>query len=356
LIIDEHAPKLWILTAGRVGDLKQMRVLAQVLRWRTEEKHLAFSSLALSSWPRLAPRLLTAAAQASLTGVLPDVVLAAESRAAAVALSLKARSRGKTKAVCIGRPRGRHADFDLIVTTPQYELQSSANVIEITLPLTDITLEKVAERQPSPTRPKILLLVGGTSPPFQLDAHAARRLAQDAHEYAVRRAGTLFVSTSARTGIEAETAISSILGAEQRIFLWSRARGANPYREFMAAADECVVTADSISMIADAIKAGKPTLLYRLPEHWSARQAWVQRQWRAVKMNRSWWSARLFDEGLLESRADRMALNSRLVESGLASWFGERPTAPKGLPNDLHAVAERVKALVPVQSKLQMPK
>jgi hypothetical protein len=65
---------LWILTGGRVGDLKQMQVLANDLGWATEIKELAFSTKALSAISSLAPRYLTASSRAALDQALPDLV------------------------------------------------------------------------------------------------------------------------------------------------------------------------------------------------------------------------------------------------------------------------------------------
>ncbi len=329
-----------------MGDLKQMQVVARALGWATETKHLAFASNALTSLPALAPVLLTGESRTALDGPLPDLVLAAESRAAAVALALKAMSKGKTRAICIGRPRGRLSAFDLIMTTPQYELPRAENIIELALPLTETSKPGATRRFDHLPRPHVFLMAGGSSAPFVLDADAAGRLAQDSRAFAEKQGGTLFVSTSLRTGAAAEAAIARIAGEGEHIFLWSHANKENPYRDFLATADQCIVTADSTSMITDAIKARRPTAIYRLAERWSLRHRAVQRMWQQVRSNPSSIAASLFNVGLIESRANRTALNEELVRQGLASHFGEPPVSPSALPDELAAVVARIRGLV----------
>jgi uncharacterized protein len=338
--------RLWILTAGRVGDLKQMQVLAKALGWACEMKELSFASQTLTSLPALSPRLMTAGSKAILGGPLPDLVLAAESRTAAVALSLKAASGGRTKAICIGRPRGRLTAFDLIVTTPQYELPRADNIIELALPLTDAAQPASSGRFDHLPHPHVLLMVGGSSAPFILDAAVAGRLAQDASAHADKHGGSLLVSTSLRTGERAETAIAHAAGTGERIFLWSRGGQDNPYRAFLATADQCIVTADSTSMITDAIRAGKPTSIYRLPERWSLRHRLVQSMWQQARSKPASIAAPLFDAGLLEARANRTALNQELVRQGLASYFGETSASPPTMPDELAAVVARIRNLM----------
>jgi uncharacterized protein len=336
---------LWILTGGRVGDLKQMQVLANDLGWGMEIKELAFSTKALSAISSLAPRYLTAASRAALDQALPDLVLAAESRTAAVALSLKEKSGGRVKVVCIGRPRGRLPDFDLIITTTQYELPAAANTMEISLPLTEPTPAVSSLHFDHLRRPHVFFMIGGTSAPFILDDKVASLLARDAVSYAEQGGGTLFVSTSPRTGVAVDDIINGVTGTGETYLFWSRKSANNPYRDFLATADECVVTADSVSMMADAINAGKPTAIYRLPEHWSWRQRVVQKLWRNARSNPASLVASLFDLGLIESRANRTALNENLVRDGLAAHFRSPLAAPKMRITEVSRISSRIKDL-----------
>jgi uncharacterized protein len=334
-------PRVWILTAGRVGDLKQMQVLAKALDCETETKHLEFRSKALTLWPFFAKLLLTAESRAAISGPPPDLVFAAESRTAAVALSIK------SKVVCLGRPRGGNSKFGLIIATPQYELPRAANVLEINLPLTE-------RQQPQPLqfnehpRPHTLLLVGGTSAPFVINARQAANLCDDLAARVKQKGGTLFVSTSLRTGAAVDDVIGQKLGNGDSIFLWSRGAPQNPYRSFLATADECVVTADSVSMLTDSIVAGNPTLIYGIPEQWSWWHRLVRWLWQRARLNPDSMIARLFDWGILESRANRSALNQKLVEAGLVSFFGGGPSHPPApsQDDDLRKAVARVLRLL----------
>ena len=190
---------LWILTHRRVGDLEQMRSLASALAARASEKAIVFHSARLAvSLPLLSPHMIDRGRSDALAPPWPDLVLVAEGALGNVALEIGRRSGGRTKVVCLGRPRGRMREFNLIITTPQYRVPAAANVRELKLPLhrLDRRQMKVAaaalapELSPLP-RPWIVLLVGGTSAPDLLDT-AAAQISPARHWTMRRRAVDLF--------------------------------------------------------------------------------------------------------------------------------------------------------------------
>ena len=70
--------------------------------------------------------------------------------------------------------------------------------------------------------------------------------------------------TSKRTGVEEELTIAKHLSADHAACYWNSMRGDNKYAAFLAAADEIVVTEDSVSMITEACSTGKPVKIYSL--------------------------------------------------------------------------------------------
>src|SRR5688500_10956312 len=113
---------LWILTHHRVGDLQQMRTLAIALEARFVEKQVRFRNTRLARvMPFLSVQLMDEDSS-PLVPPWPDLVLVAEGAVGSVGLEVRRRSGGKTKVVCLGRPRGRMNEFDLIITTPQFGL------------------------------------------------------------------------------------------------------------------------------------------------------------------------------------------------------------------------------------------
>jgi hypothetical protein len=313
---------VWILTHRRVGDLQQMRTLASALSARVTEKKIVFHYPRLAiSMPFLSVRLIDFGQSAPLAPPWPDLVLVAEGALGRLALDIRRRSGGTAKAVCVGRPRGRTDEFDLIITTPQYRVPAGANVVELALPLhvgdedamrkeADLLLPELVALP----RPWIALLVGGTSAPDILDAATAKTLAREALTLAGEKKGSLLVITSPRTGHEAEHTLAQTLHGSAHVQLWSAVRQHNPYRGYLKLADSFIVTSDSISMIAEAIQTGKPVTVFRLPQrltglHRLVNFLYSQRTWPIVKT--------LFGSGLIEARTDRLLFVDQLKTQGL---------------------------------------
>ena len=97
-------PNIWILSRGRKGDLDQMLVLARAAGWPFEVKRLSFRGPDI---PVLSPLLLRRR-ESGLAPPWPGIVLCAEASASVIALEIKRKAKGRTRAVCIGRP-GRPA-------------------------------------------------------------------------------------------------------------------------------------------------------------------------------------------------------------------------------------------------------
>jgi uncharacterized protein len=180
--VEEVAERqVWILTNGRIGDLKQMKILAGHLGWPTEIKRIFLKSRVRMDIEALAPLLLDRDRSDRLAGPWPAMVVTAAAPLTPVARWIKRRSGGRTKLIHIGRPAGNLRHFSLVVTSPQFVIQEPGNIIRLPLPLTDA-------RQIEPTqfdhnvirefnalpRPRTAVLVGGRSPPYLFGASDAR--------------------------------------------------------------------------------------------------------------------------------------------------------------------------------------
>jgi uncharacterized protein len=310
-----------------------MQVLAAALGWPSETINLSFRSDALSNMAGFVLGNLTKAARVLLAGPPPDLVLSAESRASSVATWLKQRSGGKIKTVCMTRPKGKLSGFDLIITTPQYELPHLPNILEISLPLTAVAPPVSLAEDGSVT---VALLVGGTSAPYRLDAGATEAMIQDVIGFVARLNGTLVVATSSRTGREAEELLAEKLHLRSQVCLWSDGARHNRYADILATSDMLIVTSDSVSMLADAIGTGKPTFIYDLPSRKTVEDALVRQLWARYIHQPATIAGRLaaplFESGLIEPRANRAALHERLINAGLLRRFGDAPHLPSPLP------------------------
>ena len=339
-------PLIWILWRRRNGDLDQMLALAAALGWRHEIKRLSFRGPGI---PALANLLLKRDSH-SLAPPWPDALFCAEALPSIVARKLKAQSRGAIKAVCIGRPAGTPAAFDLVITTPQYRIPQAPNVVELSMPL---SMPAAAKVQPvsafSGTRPLIAVLAGGSSFPDVLDGPAAMKLARDIRLYADTSGGTLAVASSPRTGHDALAVLTSEITTPHRLHVYGE--GENHYREVLGAADEVIVTSDSVSMVADALDAGKPVSVYALPQK-------LNLQWRITE----WLHAHAivkptallapvkwaFDQGVFEASADRRLLFGKLVADRRISWFGTPAPVPDpdAARHDMNRAVESLRALL----------
>lgn len=341
------ARTVWILTHSRLGDRQQMEKLAAALGWPFTVKQLVFRP---PNVPFLARRLLDRSASDSLAAPWPDLVLCGEARTSVIARDLKQRSGGRIKVVCLGRPAGDPAQFDLVLTTAQYRLPKAANVVELALPLVVDAPEPSGDGMPDLARPVTTVLVGGTAVPECLDDTAASSLARDLLAHQQKTGGTLLIVTSPRTGAEAGEMLARAIPSPHRVHLWRKGED-NPYRRFLALADEVVVTSDSVSMVADALGAGKKVSVYRLPRRATVKDAVVEKLFARVygEAPCPFWlkpAKWLFDTGLIEVRADRPRLFDQLVQEGRLGWFGAaRAETRFAAPDEIDVILPRLKAL-----------
>jgi len=331
-------PRVWILSRGRKGDLDQMLALAGALGWPHEVKTLRFAG------PEI-PVLSTLLLRNRLSPPWPDLVLCAEASPSVIAREVKRRAKGRTRIVCLGRPAGAAAGFDLVLTTAQYRIPAAPNVVELSMPL---AAQSEMKATPSPDGP-IALLVGGPAFPDRLGATEATQLAADAVAHAARRGKILHAQTSPRTPASAVAALAEAIRAPHRLDVFGR--GENRYQQLLGSASEIIVTSDSVSMVADALASGKPAAIYPLPQTHDA--TWRLGEWlyrHAVEAPKPLFAPvkALFDSGVIEAAADRRRLFARLVRENRLSWFGEPlvPPQPEAAGRDSARAVETLRALM----------
>ncbi len=344
-------PLIWTLTGPRHGDNAQVRALAAALARRAGaqvvEKPLAYGLL---RWlPNLALRhglaALDAASRKGLAPPWPDLVIGVGRRSVPVARWVAARAAG-APIVWLGRPRAPLKWFDLVITTAQYGLPPAANVLHIDLPLTE-----PAEEAPEPDfwrekfsalpRPWTAVLVGGERWPVLFDAGAAHRLGQMVEAERQRTGGAWIVSTSPRTGVRQARALHEALEKPGYFYYWRPGMTAreNPHRALLALADRFIVTSDSASMIAEALRTGRPVCLFDLP------RSRLAPAWRADGGLSGW----LLRRGLLTPPRDMRAFTARLVAAGALRPCGPEPAQEAGTWRDdsMERAVRRVLALLP---------
>ena len=222
-------------------------------------------------WARLPARLwpspLTAVDGLDTLG--EGLVLSAGGTAGAVAARLRRRHRRVV--VQVQNPRLPLDRFDLVVANRHDEI-AGPNVIVTRTALHRVTPARLAAagadwapplRRFAAGRPLLAVLVGGSNGRLRLDRPTASRLAADLARLVADEGVAVAVTPSRRTPEEAVAALRLSLPPEHG-WIWD-GEGANPYVGLLACADAILVTADSISMVSEAVATAAPVMVAPLP-------------------------------------------------------------------------------------------
>ncbi len=251
-------PPVWVLLGQHAGDNNQLLRLADELALPFRAIELGYNALHL-----LGPGLLGASfasltrqSRKKLQPPWPELVLGIGNRSVPAALAIRHRSGGHSKLVRLGNPRLDPRRFDLVITTPQYDVARAPNVLCLPIGLSTAT-EDEPSREESEwlaklPRPHRLLLIGGHTFMWALQP---RTVARAATRLKAKADGSVIAVSSARTAEPAAEAVADALNESQHALV----RGHFPrYPTLLADADEIYVTADSVAMISDAIATGRP--------------------------------------------------------------------------------------------------
>lgn len=256
-------PLVWAFTGFHDGDNAQVLALAEELALGFVEKPLRFNFLHHLAGRRNAPSLasLDSASRRSIAPPWPDLIILAGRRPVPVAMWVKEQTAGKTKLVIVGHPRIDPENFDLVLTTRQYPVPHRKNVCLLPVAMSRfrqppaITAEERAWLDALP-RPHLLMALGGPTAHFALPHRALRQDTARLCARARKLGGTLIVVRSRRTTANMLAAIdSAIAECGSAVFT----DGKMPrFNVLMDQADELFPTAESVSMISEAIITGKP--------------------------------------------------------------------------------------------------
>jgi len=269
-----EGPRVWLLLSDKLGDNAQARVLAAATGLPFEERRLVVRPEWVWGKPRFEATLdhLDLARSDPLAPPWPDLVVTIGRRCAMAALWVRRQSGGRTRLVWIGRPRRGFDEVDLVVAPPQFLVPDHPKVVRLDLPLMRADPERVAEarerfrdRLAGLPRPLTAVLVGGATKPFRFDRAVARSLARGLAELREREGGTLYVTTSRRTREEAVESLARELPEGAILYRFRPDDPDNPYPGLLAHADRFVVTGDSVSMMVEVARLGRPLAIFDLP-------------------------------------------------------------------------------------------
>jgi len=265
--------RIWALLGSRRGDNNQVLALAEALGLPFETKQLAYNGL-----HRLPLRLLGATfrtlrhdSRATVEHEAPDLIIAIGRRSVPVLRAIRARSGGRTKAVHIGYPRVHPRHFDLVITTPQYPVPDAANVLRLPLglgrPKEEVPHHWVASGLLEALGPpRRLLLIGGSTLFWTLDPNDVAEAISKLLDETRSEGGSLFLLPSPRTPEDVLAAAHRGLAEGGTSAALVPMEGPPSYRELLQAADRIFVTADSVSMVSEAIATGKKVGLVPIRE------------------------------------------------------------------------------------------
>jgi mitochondrial fission protein ELM1 len=358
-------PRTWVLASHHAGDNTQLLALADNLGWPAEIKRCVYRSYQTLARLVLGATLIGLDRRRSspIASPYPDLIIGAGRPTEAIALWVRRHGNPAVRLVYLGTPWASLDSFDLVITTPQYRLPVRPNVLHNALPLHCIVPSNVAAaalawrpRLNHLPRPWIVVLVGGASGPYTFDSTAAARLARQASALAETCGGSLLVTTSARTSSPAADTLAATISAPSYFFWWTPESAENPLEAYLALGDKFIVTADSISMIAEACTTGKPVMLYDIERDRQSMRAEEHLPPIGDRLPAPYWRGRdLATTGFrLAMRygpppwsRDLRIVHRRLIESGLVSWLGDPPPLPRPAPqsHDMSRAVARIHGL-----------
>lgn len=352
---ERKLPVIWLLTDDRPGHTTQVIGVAKALAGTTVRKSLAFNVFNYLPNPLLGASLasLTPKARAEIAPPYPDLVLGMGRRVAPVARWIMRESKGRTKAVLLGRKvAASTSDDELVVRLAHFGHGFQKNECSLLVPPTQVDamlIDAIRSRDGDPMddipRPHVVLLVGGPTAQHQFDARFAYRLARDIAGAAAEHRGGLAIVTSRRTPAVAIEAMKRSAPAAH-VHEWQADRLNNPYLTYLAHADYVVVTGESESMLAEAVAAGKPLTIYplvaRTPGTKQRLGGWVVRTSHGSgtlsQLCRS-----LLAKGWITPPRDLSEMHRLMVERGLARLFSRSlNTVPPAPYDDLVDVVSRI--------------
>jgi uncharacterized protein len=353
--------RVWLLLGDKPGDNAQVEAVVAALGWKCEPKTLQWRHPYATAKPRFRATLdhVDPARSAPLEPPWPDLVLTIGRRPSMAALWIKKRAGGRTRLVLLGKPSGMMARFDLVIAGAEVQLPPRPNLVPIRLPLMranapeiEAAVARWRDRLAPLPRPLIAILVGGPTVPFAFDARVDAELCRRAAEV-VAGGGTPYVATSRRTPRATVDALRTGLPEAAQLFEWAPGSADNPYLALLGQADGFIVTGDSVSMMAEVVRARKPLAIFDLPlgrfGALDQRRRTLMRglfhpdagRWRRLA------AAGAYRARLLQATRDFRAFHRMLLDHGLAVRAGAPLRPPRGaVPDDLPMVVARINALI----------
>ncbi len=274
----------WVLTTGEAGMRSQALGLAEAVGLPIVEKRIIVRQPFAALPGGLLPMPLFALDPAGdlLAPPWPRLVIGCGRRSIGAALAVKRLSHGKTLAAYVQNPEFARAKFDLVAAMPHDEVEGP-NVVALKAALNRVTPARLAEarkewrnRLAPDARPLLGVLLGGDNSAYRLTPAVAAQLIRVLKKAHAEHGHFVVITPSRRTGDATRALIADALASEPFGTLWDET-GDNPYYGILALAERLIVTAESISMISEALSAGRPVHVLALEGRGSRHASFLDR-------------------------------------------------------------------------------
>lgn len=266
---------LWALFDDRAGSVGQAKGIIQALEGKI---NIETRQIVYNRWAAL-PNCLRGR---SLLGInreksdvlnapWPEMVLSISRRTLPVARWIKKQSGGKTKIIQLMHPgKCGLKEIDLVIVSEHDAGKcKGGNFFFITgcphrvnEKTAAAAREKWAPVFANLPRPWISVLVGGAIKGRPFSRENALSLARGIKNVQQKLGGSILITSSRRTGQEAEDIIMNELkGVPLYTYLWGEKKE-NPIMGFYACGDKIIATGDSVSMTCESCGSGNPVLVF----------------------------------------------------------------------------------------------
>ncbi|MGN6512876.1 MAG: mitochondrial fission ELM1 family protein, partial [Lysobacteraceae bacterium] len=263
------AASVWSLSDDRAGNRRQAEALADALAVGPVATRVLAPR---APWRWLAPfrapgcRRAFGGAFAQALAHPPALAVGCGRQAALATRLLRAAG---ARCVQILDPRAPPDLWDLLVV-PEHDAVRGPNVLTMLgslNPVDDTWLAAARTAFPAFAilpRPRIALLLGGSSRQFDFDLQAFDELADQLARLLVQTGGSLLATTSRRTPAAIAAQLPARFGDVPGVRWRGEDDGPNPYAGLLAWADRIVCTPDSVNMLSEACATRTPVQVFAM--------------------------------------------------------------------------------------------
>jgi mitochondrial fission protein ELM1 len=260
---------IWALTDDRAGNNSQSIGLAQNLSNNYQIKEISYNKLAKL------PNFLQFGSLIGINSYLkqelinsksPDIIISTGRKLAKIAIFLK-KYHKNSFLVQIMNPNINFKKFDLVILPDHDRKYNSDNIIRSLGALTKIDKKKLEleyqkfnhDLKKIP-KPKIALLLGGSSKKNRFTLNNAQDLRKICNKISNKMQGSLLILDSRRTDNFILEELQNNLNCNYQIFRYNQIP--NPYLAILHDADYIIATGDSISMCSEISSLDKAIYIF----------------------------------------------------------------------------------------------